>query len=146
MDRNEAEIKCSKKTERRIDETTAKLLVVGQVNRRFPQNDKELRPYCNEANRIVDVVTEYNNKCLNPNTQKAASLLIFPIKNQLKIICRPGRLSKRARELLKAAPCANGGLQYYQKCNLEVIDAYMGIINAPEKHRIPMGCWYVTIF
>ena len=116
----------------------------GQRNTKFPTNERELRPYCNLALRTFDLVGAYNNKCMPDFGKSTANVFMHGIGNELKGICKTGKLSKRARELLKAAPCANSGLANWQKCNRQLIEKFTGIVNAPIKMRIPMGCWYVV--
>ena len=115
---------------------------LGQKGIKFPANPQQLRPYCNLAQKTFDQISEYNDKCLPPFGRDAARVFIHSIGVELRGVCKSGRVSRRARELLTAAPCANAGLKNWQKCNNQLIEKFTGIINAPIKQRIPMGCWY----
>ena len=110
---------------------------------KFPTNERELRPYCNLALRTFDLAGAYADKCIPEFGKHTAKVFMYAIGNELKGVCKTGKISKRARDLLKAAPCANAGLKNWQKCNKQIIEKLTGIINAPIKQRIPMGCWYV---
>jgi len=136
-------VNCDKRTEQQMDDALAKILIVGQKRLKFPENGQQLSIYCNDATRLFKTVSAYTKKCLTPFGRDSAAVLLHSVNNEMRIICKNGRLAKKAKELLAAAPCANAGLDGYQKCNIRAIDAYMAILNVGEKLRIPMACWYV---
>jgi hypothetical protein len=136
-----ADVKCDRKTEVQMDNALAKLLIVGQNKLKFPTNERQLRPYCNQALRLFDMVSKFTQKCLPKFGRDSAAVILHTIGAELKGICKNGRVSKKAKELLTAANCANAGLQNYQECNLNIIDAFMGILNEKDiRRRIPMAC------
>ncbi len=140
------EVKCNRKTELKMDNALAKILIVGQSRLKFPENAQQLRIYCNDALRFVDTVTAYTKQCLTPFGRDSAAVLLHSVRNELKTTCKGGRLNKKAEDLLNAAPCANAGLAEFQKCNIRAIDAYMGLLQLEEKMRIPTACWYENKF
>jgi hypothetical protein len=127
-----------------MDRNAAKIIIVGQKNLKFPENAQQLRVYCNQVKKFIDYITIYGNKCMPKFAREAAKILMLSVDKEMKIICKSGKLSAKATELLKASSCANAGLDYFQKCNLEIIDSFMGIIYADLKLRIPMACWLVN--
>ncbi|XP_054155311.1 uncharacterized protein LOC128953815 [Oppia nitens] len=134
------DIKCNDKTRISMDKNINKLIVVGQKNLKFPVNEIQLRPYCNLAFKTIDQVGVYNDKCLPKFGRDSARVIMHAISAELRAVCKLGRLTKRARELLTAAPCANAGLKNWQKCYQILVTKFTGIVNAPAKQRLPMGC------
>jgi hypothetical protein len=81
--------------------------------------------------------------CVSPFGRTLAKLMITPVNKQLESICRPGRLSKRARELMKVGQCGNKAKDRLMECSNSYIDAIVGIPRVPLKDRIPTSCWFV---
>jgi hypothetical protein len=138
---NSDDIRCNKKTEILMDSSVSKIIVIGQRSLKFPENAQQLRIYCNNVMRFVDYITTYSQKCMPNFAKEATKILMYSISKEMKTICKSGKLSAKASELLKAAPCGNAGLDHFQKCNFDFIDSYMGIMDAAIKLRIPMACW-----
>ena len=136
------EFKCNEEEKRRIDSYVSRILVVNEPNRKFVGSPAELRAYCTETTRYLYYIETYVKKCLNEFGKNAASVLIYPIKNQYKAFCKPGKTPKKALELMKAATCANAAKPSLQQCFVQMIDASDGIAyQAPDKLKIPMCCW-----
>ena len=122
----------------------AKLLVFGQTGLRFPENAQQFRPFCTEAIRILDRITKYANTCLNPFGRNSAKVILHSLDQEIRSLCKTGRLNKRAKSLLSAFKCANQGKSKFHKtCYLTLIDKFMGTMNAHVQMRIPITCWLV---
>lgn len=92
--------------------------------------------------QLFYIIIGFAKNCLNEFMKNMAKTMFVPLMHEVNTICRPGRVSKKARELLKAAPCGNAARKGLQKCNINFIDALMGIAREPnDKLKIPMGCW-----
>ncbi|CAG2116824.1 unnamed protein product, partial [Medioppia subpectinata] len=123
-----------------MDKAMSKLIVIGQKSLKFPTTARQLRPYCNHALKTLDQITAYSEQCMSKFGRDAAKVLLHSVTTELRGVCKTGRLTKRAKDLMKAAPCANAGLKNFQKCNTKLIEKFTGVMNAPVKQRIPMSC------
>ena len=125
-----------------LDNYVSKALVIGEPDLRFVSTPAELRKYCVEVREYIYFSDNYINNCLNEYAKHTAKLLMYSIKNQIKIMCKPGKTSKRALELMKAAPCANAAKSDIAKCYNQLIDIMDGIsYQAPDHLKIPLVCW-----
>ena len=117
-------------------------MVIGEPDLKFVSTTAELRKYCVEVREYVRFVDNYINKCLNEYAKHTAKLLMYSIKNQIKIMCKSGKTSKRALELMKAAPCANAAKSDMQKCYNQLINIMDNInYQSPDRLKIPLVCW-----
>ena len=138
---------CSRKYENQMDIALARLIVFGQKDIKFPENERELRPFCNEATRMWDRVGTYSKKCLNNFGKNAYSVLAHTISGEMKSICKPGRVNKRAQSLLEASKCGNiGNEMIYKNCYTKMVDSVTGALSVDVKRRIPICCWSVHQF
>jgi hypothetical protein len=107
------------------------------------ENEQELRKYCNLVKQNLPFILGYVKSCVSPFGRTLAKLMIIPVNKQLESICRPGRLSIRARELIKVGQCGNKAKDRLMECSNSYIDAVVGIPRVPLKDRIPTNCWFV---
>lgn len=118
------------------------MLVVNEPDRKFVSNPTELRIFCAETIRYLHFIEAYTKKCLTEIGKNTALVLLYPIKNQYKQLCKSGKTSKKALQLMKAASCANAVKPNLQNCTVKIIDAFDGIAyQAPDQLKIPMFCW-----
>ena len=79
-------------------------------------------------------------RCLEKFSKQTASVLLFTIKSQIRLIC--SKNSKRLQELIKFSPCANQQNDEIQKCYFGYIDVLMGSKDIVDhKQKIPLICW-----
>lgn len=138
------EFECNEEARDRMDTYVSRIMVVGEPDRFFPINQIEMRKFCSEGIRYMNFVEKYIRRCLSEFAKKTALVLLYPIKNQVKLLCKSGRIPKKAIELLRAAPCANAAKDNLQRCNIQWIDSFEAIANqAPDNLKIPLACWLV---
>ena len=87
----------------------------------------------NEAN-------SFSKDCLDQFSKQFVSVLTYTFQSQVKFLCLKN--SKRLDELIDASSCVNNGNNEMHKCNVKLIDAYLGIQNVVDhKMKIPLLCW-----
>jgi hypothetical protein len=140
--KNAPNLKCDNKTDKKVDRLFSLLVPIGS-DRPMAENEEELRKYCNLVKQNSPFILGYVKSCVSPFGRTLAKLMITPVNKQLESICRPGRLSKRARELMKVGQCGNKAKDRLMECSNSYIDAIVGIPRVPLKDRIPTSCWFV---
>ena len=98
--------------------------------------------FCNQGSRSVTYVQTYIKQCLPDFSQKVVSVVFFPIRRELSAICKTGRTSGKAKELMKAAICGNAAKPGLAKCYHKFVRSELAIQKAENKRRIPMLCWF----
>ena len=125
-----------------MDKSLARLLVLGQNELRFPENEQQFPSYCNEARRIFARIETYSENCFNKFGRDSAKVILHSLNQEIRSVCKSGRINKRAKTLMELAKCANqGNSRFNQNCYLTIIDKFMGVMNAKVQLRIPMTCW-----
>ena len=90
--------------------------------------------------KYIKEMENYTRLCLQSSSKRVASILTYTLKSQFKSLC--AKDNQRRRDLLEAAECANNGSDEIQKCNIRIIDAFLGIQNAQDsKIKVPLICW-----
>lgn len=121
------------------------MLPIG-TDRSIPENEAKLREYCNLVKKNLPFILGYVKSCVSNFGKTLVKLMIFPINKQLESICKIGKLSTRAREMIRAGQCGNKARNRLKECANQMIDAIVGIPRAPVKDRIFMGCWYELFY
>lgn len=126
-----------------MDAALAKLIVFGQKDVRFPENERELRLFCSDISRLWDRVDQYANKCLNKFGRNAYNVLAHSVSGEMRSICKANRVNKRAQLLLDAAICGNiGNDMIYKHCYSHLVSNMTASLDVDVKKRIPICCWY----
>ena len=117
-------------------------MVIGEPNAKFVSTPAELRKYCVEVRAYMHFADNYVNKCLDEYAKYTAKLLMYSIKNQIKILCKPGKTPKKALDLMKAAPCGNAAKSGIKRCYNKLINVVDVVTyQAPDHLKIPILCW-----
>ena len=133
-------VSCDNKTEQRLDSFAHKL-----VSSRFPTNSRELRQFCNAGIRGAGFVLGFAKHCLTEFAQKAIQVVFHPVTNEIGLICKSGRVSNKAKELMKASKCGNAARPGLRKCYQKFINQELAIHESKDnKRKIPMLCWYLN--
>ena len=133
------DVVCNNKTDQRLDTFAHKL-----ISHKFPVNSRELRQFCNAGIKNIGFVLGFAKNCLTEFTQKAFQVVFHPVTNEIALICKSGRMSNKAKELLKAARCGNAARPGLRKCYRNFIERQMAIHEHQDnKKKIPMLCWLV---
>lgn len=131
-------LQCNEKERIDLDNSIGQLL----GRSKFPETIPEYRGVCNRAINYIKYADGYTKKCMPPLGAKIAAVILYTAKSQAKALCKSGKVPKKARELLKAAPCGNAARAGIEKCVDNITDALSGIAQfAPDKKKIPMACW-----
>jgi len=138
-------VKCNNKTLTKMDSLVAKMMTLGQKNRRFPENTIELRQYCNEAQKYSTYFLGYAKNCFNDFIKRVMRVMQYPIENEVKQICKSGRPSKNAIEVMSFAKCGNAARNGLQRCNENLIDALTAMKYLPKDKMMPMGCCLINV-
>ncbi len=129
---------CDNKAEKRLDSFAHRLL-----SSHFPVNARELRQFCNAGIKSAGFILGFAKHCLTDFTQKAISVVFHPLTNEIALICKSGRQTNKARELLKAASCGNAARPGLRKCYYNFVERQLSILSFKEDKKllIPMLCW-----
>ncbi|XP_054155321.1 uncharacterized protein LOC128953825, partial [Oppia nitens] len=132
-------IECNSDGLRRFDTNVAKLMGLGNSGRKFPENNDELKKFCDENEVYLVDIDIYKNKCMDGLSKQVTSVLIYSGKNAIKQFCR--KSNSKVAELLRASKCANKGSAEINKCYTQLIDKLLGIQNTKDhKKKIPQVC------
>jgi len=134
-------VKCDKRTEKRVDQIFADILTVGS-DKPLPENAVQLREYCSHITQNSGFVFGYVDNCISDFGKFIAKIMIFPLQKQFVSICKHGKLSYKASEIMKGAACGNKAKDKLKICMDRQIDAMVGIAVAPVRDRVFMACWY----
>ena len=134
-------VRCNNKTETRLDNYVHQLLAG-----RFPTNGRELRQFCNQNLKGIGFVAGFAKNCLTEFAKKAFQVVFHPLSNEISLICKSGRMTNKARELVKAGRCGNNARPGLRRCYHKFIDRQLAIHQANENNKkIPMVCWLVMV-
>ncbi|XP_054155304.1 uncharacterized protein LOC128953808 [Oppia nitens] len=129
-------VECNNQTINRLDVFTQKL-----VESRFPTNGRELRNFCNTGIKSAGFLLGFAKHCLTEFTQKALQVVFYPVTNEISLICKSGKLSNKAKAIIKAARCGNAARPGLKKCYNKFIIKEIGIKSTKDnKLKIPMLC------
>ncbi|CAG2162848.1 unnamed protein product [Oppiella nova] len=136
---NPSKLQCGNQSDSILDFALHKLL-----NQKFPTNARQLRQFCNQAQRIIEFVDVFLKQCLNEFTKKIVSFVFFPIKREFKTVCKSGKPGPKARELMVASNCGNHARPGLRKCYNVFVDQELGMQQVIQKQRIPMRIQSIT--
>ncbi|CAG2113487.1 unnamed protein product [Medioppia subpectinata] len=111
-----------------------------------PETLPELRAYCNLYGKNFPFILGYFKNCVGPFSRAVAKVIMFSVRKQQDLACRPGKPSRQARELMAAGGCANKAREGIRVCNKQLVDALLGTKLAPIKSRIPMTCCHSNAY
>ena len=136
-------VKCNNRTEQKL-ENLLPVLVPAGTDQHSPETPTELRKYCNLVQKTMPFILGWFKDCSSSFAKTIAKFMFYPIRKQMDGVCKTGKMSRGARELLKAGKCGNLAREPIRQCNNKLIDAMLGTSTAlPVKNRIYMMCWYV---
>lgn len=85
-------------------------------------------------------VKDYAKRCLKAFPYQVTTLLMFGVIRKNKYYCT---FKRGKKDIVAMAKCLNAIKSNGNKCMNILIDEAMAIINAPEKLKIGLICWYV---
>ena len=133
--------KCGKDSDGKVDDIVSKILTVGRDDIKFPENKAQLKTYCKEMRTYVSQVEQYKDQCLKEQTKQTVSVVIYSLKSMLNSYCK-SQGSKKVKELLASASCANRINKDYEKCLTSSIDTFMAVnAMSDSKGQLAQLCW-----
>ncbi|CAG2171174.1 unnamed protein product [Oppiella nova] len=140
-----APVRCnSTRTNQKIEGLLAVVFPVGTAQQ-VPETAAQLREYCNLYGKNFPFVLGYFKNCVGQFSKTVAKVILYSLKKQTDSTCKPGKISRQARELMAAGGCANKARDGIQGCNKKLIDSLLGVKSAELKDRIYMTCWYILV-
>ena len=86
-------------------------------------------------------IEEYKDQCLKEKPKQIVAILIYSIKSLINSYCKHPN-TKRTKDLLEAASCANKASFDYQKCQHSYIDMLNTIIPMTDsREKLAQMCW-----
>ncbi|KAH9405752.1 hypothetical protein TYRP_014048 [Tyrophagus putrescentiae] len=112
--------KCNEQYLQETDNVVAKLLSFGPNGRPFPENDKELKSYCQETTQLADQVDRFFRDCYQKDIRDMASVMVYSLKRVLRQFCSSkGSRNSRVARLLESAHSHVESM----KCSTDVLES-----------------------
>lgn len=135
--------KCNEQYLQETDNVVAKLLSFGPNGRPFPENDKELKSYCQETTQLADQVDRFFRDCYQKDIRDMASVMVYSLKRVLRQFCSSkGSRNSRVARLLESAQCINKNIQKDDHCLRLFSEKTKKLIytEADDKTKIKHAC------
>ena len=90
---------------------------------------------------MIAKLEDYHAKCMKDQTKQIVSVVIYSIKDLLGLYCKHPN-SRRVKDLVASAKCANEVIHEYDHCNREFIDSLSAIYDSKDsKQNLAQMCW-----
>lgn len=148
---------CNEEDAKAVDKIVARIMTYGRLDRKFPVNKPELRAYCKEQYSLVSQLDAYKNQCLKGRPKQLVSIVIYSIRALGVTYCRNPN-SRKSKDLIGSASCANHATKDYLTCNNNYVDLLLALDEAEAKNGggtpeanskralAQVCCGYVEIF
>ncbi|XP_054155299.1 uncharacterized protein LOC128953803 [Oppia nitens] len=119
-------LSCTKSSLDKLDNIFAKLVIIGDSDRKFPKKIEDLPMFCNASLEMIKIVDQYNQRCNKQLNKQVMSLSVHTARTQMANVCKSG---KKQDQLMAAFPCATKSNKSVNKCMTRLIDAMIGAQN-----------------
>lgn len=139
--------KCDEEDKKKIDDLVAKIMTVGRTDTKFPEDKEGLKVFCKSETESAAKLEDYKDKCLKDQPKQIVSVIIYSMKGLINAYCKNPN-SKKTKELIASAKCANEAGAGYLTCSNSYVDLLMAVYDSKDSQKRlgQMCCGYVEVF
>lgn len=134
---------CTEENHQKFELYIAKLLAIGPNGRKMPENDQQLRTFCQDTRQIFQQVENFVKNCFKSPVKEYSTVALYTARVNLKKFCG-SKKSKVVKELLKLAPCVNKHTIHNYTCLADFTKKTKNLVYLEnDKAKLLHICWYV---
>lgn len=133
---------CTTANHQKINLLISKLMTIGPNGRKMPENEQQLRTFCQDTKQMLRQVENFMKDCFKSPVKEYSTVSIYTVRINLRKVC--GGKNKMVKEIIKLAPCANKYIIHNDSCVKGFEKRTKNLIYLEnDKAKFLHICWYV---